>query len=237
VRLAGRLPWVAMCMIAGCLPRQGRNLEVSGAQGAALRYLALGDSYTIGEGVAPGERWPVQLAARLAREGLEVAAPEIVARTGWTAAELEAGVDARRPIGTFALVTLMVGVNDQYRGQDTTAYRRQLARLLARATDLAGGRADRVIVMSIPDWGVTPFASGRDRAEIAAEIDRFNDAARDEAARAGSRWIDITPVSRRAAREPGLIAGDGLHPSRAMYAEWADLVAPTAIAILRVPRR
>ena len=187
--------------------------------------------------MAPEERWPVQLAARLARDGVMVSAPEIVARTGWTAAELEAGLDAHRPIGTYALVTLMIGVNDQYRGQDTTEYRRQLARLLVRAIDLADGRADRVIVMSIPDWGVTPFASGRDRAAIAAEIDRFNGVARDEAARAGSRWIDVTPVSRRAAREPGLIAGDGLHPSRTMYAEWVDLVAPTAVAILRVPRR
>lgn len=182
------------------------------------RYLALGDSYTIGESVDPAERFPVQLARLL---GLRE--PQIVARTGWTTDELDAAIDAARPQGPFDLVTLLIGVNNQYRGRSVDEYRTQFAALLQRAIGFAGGNPANVVVVSIPDWGVTPFAQGRDRAQIAREIDQFNAVNREEAQRAGATWVDITPISRRA--DPALVAADGLHPSGRQYAEWARAIA------------
>jgi lysophospholipase L1-like esterase len=202
--------------------------------GPARRYLALGDSYTIGESVSAADRWPVRLAALLRERGVAVADPEIVARTGWTVRELSQGIDAAAPHGPYELVTLLIGVNDQYRGRDAEAYRADFVAMLRRAIGFAGGRAERVIVLSIPDWGVTPFAaeSGRDRGKIAAEIDRFNQINRQETERVGARHVDVTPFSRKAATERSLVAGDGLHPSGAMYAGWARLALPAAEAAL-----
>jgi lysophospholipase L1-like esterase len=200
----------------------------------AARYLALGDSYTIGEAVAAGGRWPVQLAALLRQGGAAVGEPEIVARTGWTTAELGAGIDAAAPHGPFALVSLLIGVNDQYRGGRPEEYRAGFAAMLRRAIAFAGGEPGRVVVLSIPDWSVTPFAvgGGHDLARIAREIRQFNAINREEAARAGARYVDVTPVSERALGDRSLLAGDGLHPSAAMYAEWARLALPAARAAL-----
>ena len=196
------------------------------------RYLALGDSYTIGEAVAEPERWPVQLVALLRDRGVTISDPEIIAVTGWTTAELSAGIDAGNPQGPFDLVSLLIGVNNQYRGLDLDEYRRELGALLVRARGLAGHRESRVLVLSIPDWSVTPFAEGRERATIAAAIDRFNAAKREQAVANGAAWVDITPVSRRAETDRSLLAEDGLHPSGRMYAEWARLAARPALAAL-----
>jgi lysophospholipase L1-like esterase len=199
----------------------------------SLRFLALGDSYTIGEAVDPAERWPAQLARRLRASGLDLADPVIIATPGWTTAELAAAFDAAPPDGPFELVTLLIGVNDQYRGLPCDrAYRARVDGLLGRAINAAAGDPSRVVVLSIPDWGVTPFAQGRDPARIAAEIEAFNEVNRAAAAAAGARWLDVTGVSREAARDPGLLAGDGLHPSAAMYARWVELLLPAARAIL-----
>lgn len=200
---------------------------------AEIRILALGDSYTIGEGVAIDDRWPMQLAAMLRSRGLNVAAPTIVARTGWTTDELSAGIDDARVKGTFDLVTLLIGVNNQYRGRSADEYRAQFRALLARAIESAGGRASHVIVVSIPDWGTTPFADGRDRAKIALDIDAFNAVNRDESAHAGAPYVDVTPISRRATSEHDLIGGDGLHPSSRMYAAWVRAMLPTVLAAIR----
>jgi lysophospholipase L1-like esterase len=203
-------------------------------RGRGTRFLALGDSYTIGESVAAGERWPVQLAAKLREARVAIDDPTIIARTGWTTDELSGAIDAARPVGPFDLVTLLVGVNDQYRGRPVTAFERPFGALLARAIAFAAGRADRVIAISIPDWGVTPFAAGRDRGAIAAEIDAYN-AVVQRAARIGrTHHIDVTAISRRAATEPGLLAGDGLHPSGRMYAEWVGVLLPVARTALGV---
>lgn len=183
------------------------------------RYLALGDSYTIGESVPASERFPVQLAQKLG-----IPEPQIIAKTGWTTDELDAAIDAANPQGPFDLVTLLIGVNNQYRGRSADEYRTQFVGLLNRAIGFAGGDAKKVIVVSIPDWGVTPFAEGRDRAKIAREIDQFNAINREEAARAGAKWVDITPISRGS--DPALVAGDGLHPSGKQYGEWAKAIAP-----------
>jgi lysophospholipase L1-like esterase len=193
---------------------------------APSRYLALGDSYTIGESVAESERWPNQLASALG-----IAPPRIIAKTGWTTDELNAAIEAADPQGPFDLVTLLIGVNNQYRGRDAEEYRREFAALLQRAIGFAGGEAKHVIVVSIPDWGVTPFAETRDRAKIAAEIDRYNAVNREEAARAGARYVDVTPVSRGG--DPALVAGDKLHPSAKQYRAWTELILPEARAVLR----
>ncbi|MBN1180490.1 MAG: SGNH/GDSL hydrolase family protein [Anaerolineae bacterium] len=197
-----------------------------------IRYLALGDSYTIGEGVRAEERWPAQLAAALSQRGIVVDELTIVAQTGWTTDELMAGIEQAAPQGPYDLVTLLIGVNNQYRGWDREVYREEFRALLAQAIDFAGGRRDRVVVLSIPDWSVKAFATGRDRQQIAWEIDQFNAINRVETGRAGARYVDVAPVSRGAQDDPGMTAEDGLHPSGAMYRLWADLALPVVGAAL-----
>lgn len=195
-----------------------------------LTFLALGDSYTIGEAVPQTESWPAQLARLLRTGGTPLAEPRIVARTGWTTDELEDAIAQESLTGRWSLVSLLIGVNNQYRGRTVAAYRPEYRRLLRRATRFAGGSASRVLALSIPDWGVMPFADGRDRVRIAREIDEFNGAARDEAALAGVHWVDVTAESR--AMRAGWAASDGLHPSGAQYAAWAALVAgPARLAL------
>ena len=196
-----------------------------------LTYLALGDSYTIGESVPMEGRWPVQLAAALRDEGVPLADPVILATTGWTTDELSAAMDDAAFAPPYDLVSLLIGVNNQYRGRGTDDYRAEFHRLLQRAIALAGGRADRVLVLSIPDWGVTPFArdSGRDTARIAAELDAYNAAAREEVLRLDAHWVDITVISRQ---HPALLAGDGLHPSAAQYALWSEAALPAVRQML-----
>jgi undecaprenyl-diphosphatase len=183
------------------------------------RYLALGDSYTIGESVDASQRFPVQLAKQL-----KLGEPQIIAKTGWTTDELDAAITAANPQGPYERVTLLIGVNNQYRGRSAEEYRTQFVALLKRAIGFAGGNAKHVVVVSIPDWGVTPFAEGRDRTKISREIDHFNAIAREEAARAKAKWVNITEISRRS--DPSLVAGDGLHPSGKQYAEWVKVIAP-----------
>lgn len=196
-----------------------------------LPYLALGDSYTIAEGLRPRDSWACRLARLLAREGVPLAPPLIIARTGWTADELLAAVEAARPRGPFALVSLLAGVNDQYRGLPLAGYRRDVRALLGRAAALARAPG-RVLVLSIPDWSVTPFAEGRERAALAREIDAFNAVKREESLAAGAGWVDITPLSRALARSPGGLARDGLHYSGAAHLAFAEAALPAARAAL-----
>ncbi len=200
-----------------------------------LHYLALGDSYTIGEAVSAHDRWPLELVRRLRRRGVVIDDPRIVAVTGWTTDELAAGMDAAALSPPFDLVTLQIGVNNQYRGRPPGEYRSQFAALLARAITLAGGHSGHVVVLSIPDWGVTRFAreQARDPAQIARELDGFNAIARDETARAGAHFVDITGISRQ---HPQLVADDGLHPSAAQYALWVTAMLPVVRTAIRPPR-
>jgi lysophospholipase L1-like esterase len=199
------------------------------------RFIALGDSYTIGEGVAPAERWPAQLVERLRSEGAEVEDPEIIATTGWTTDELWAGLDRASPSGDCAMVSLLIGVNNQYRGRSADDYRAEFRGLLDRAITLARKDPSRVMVLAIPDWGVTSFATGRDRAAIAREIDAFNAVNREETLGRGARYVDTTEVSRSARGDATLTAADGLHPSGRLYGRWTDVALPVARAILEQP--
>lgn len=196
---------------------------------SSLRYLALGDSYTIGESVAENERWSNQLATLLGAD-IEV---QIIARTGWTTSELWEGIQAQGVNPPYDMVSLLIGVNNQYRGYDIEEYRTEFIFLLNKAIEYAGGDNQKVFVLSIPDWGVTPFANGRDAEKIASEIDAFNKVNKDESEKAGVAYVDITPVSREAVNDATLIAGDGLHPSGKMYSQWAKLALPIALEILK----
>lgn len=199
-----------------------------------MKYLALGDSYTIGEEVPEEGRWPVVLARALRAEGVGLGEPRIIATTGWTTDELSAAIDAAEPLGEWDFVSLLIGVNNQYRGRSLENYRAEFEALLLRAIGFAGGRANRVLVLAIPDWGVTPFAaaSGRDLAQIARELDAFNADAADICAAHGVAFVDIAPVARGRGAEAAMLAGDGLHPSAAMYALWAEQALPVARRML-----
>ena len=199
-----------------------------------MKYLALGDSYTIGEGIAEDGRWPAVLARALRVEGVALDDPRIIATTGWTTDELAAAIDAAEPLGEWDFVSLLVGVNNQYRGRSLENYREEFTTLLQRAIGFARGRAERVLVLAIPDWGVTPFgtASGRDVAQIARELDAFNAAAAAICAEHGVAFVDIAPVARVRGAEAAMLAEDGLHPSAAMYALWAAQALPVARRLL-----
>ncbi|MGH8091656.1 MAG: SGNH/GDSL hydrolase family protein [Rudaea sp.] len=207
----------------------------TGSANPAPRFLALGDSYTIGEGVAANEDWPHQLAAALRAQGVAIAEPEIVARTGWTTDELSAAMDTHAFHRPYALVTLLIGVNNQYRGRDLQNYRAEFRALLERAIVLAGCDAQRVLVVSIPDWGVTRFGteSGRDLAKVAREIDAFNASAAAISTTLHAHYVDVTAISRDRGGDTDMLAADGLHPSAAMYTRWTTAIAPMARSALQ----
>jgi len=200
----------------------------------SIRYLALGDSYTIGESVDEAERWPNQLAAQLDGQGYPIDVT-IIARTGWTTDELWQGIQARELNPPYDLVSLLIGVNNQYRGRDIKEYREQFIFLLNKSIEYAGGNPKRVFVLSIPDWGVTPY--GRDKGSqaehVAREIDAFNAVNREETEKAGAFYMDITPISREAVNDPLLIANDGLHPSGKMYTQWVEEALPVVLSMLK----
>lgn len=198
-----------------------------------LRYLALGDSYSIGEAVDAADRWPLQLARRLRAEGFPLNDPRIIAATGWTTDELAAAMDAQEPLGRWDLVSLLIGVNNQYRGRPVDDFRAEFERLLRRAIALADGHAGRVLVLAIPDWGVTPFAAGRDRARIAAELDGYNAAIADICRQQRVAFVDTAAISRLRGSEAAMLAADGLHPSAALYTLWAEQALPVARRLLQ----
>lgn len=200
-----------------------------------LTYLALGDSYTIGEAVPTEGNFPSQLTKILNDKGLAVAAPKIIATTGWTTSELQAAIKTAQLSQKFDFVTLLIGVNNQYRGQSVEVYKKEFAELLQTAIDFAKGDVSKVFVVSIPDWGVTPFGknSGREVQQISKEIDEFNAAAKVITENRNVSFTDITPASRLAATDDNLVAGDGLHPSAKMYLDWAVHLAPKVEGIFK----
>ncbi len=199
-----------------------QTAETDNPSGMDYSYLALGDSYTIGESVAESERWPVQLVARLNEDGYKVAPPKIIAKTGWTTGNL---LNAMRSelnyTRKFDLVSILIGVNNQYQGKSIEDYEEELREIFKLALNHSKLREKGVFALSIPDYGVTPF--GEANAEtIGEEIDEFNAVFRQVATEFEVDFYNITPISREAARDEALIAEDGLHPSALMYRYWVD---------------
>ncbi|MFZ6019451.1 MAG: SGNH/GDSL hydrolase family protein [Chloroflexota bacterium] len=222
-------------LIAACAPKLDVSMQAPGStEQSALRYLALGDSYTIGEGVKNEDSFPYQLIKALEEDGFSFNQPQVIARTGWTTDELIRAIEKDQPQGTYDLVTLLIGVNNQFRGYSMEIYRSEFRELLNRSIQYADNQAGCVVVLSIPDWGVTPIARtmGVERGQVSSQIDRFNDINREEAELAGVRYVDVTGISRTAADDSSLIAEDGLHPSSIMYQAWVESVLPEAKACL-----
>lgn len=193
-------------------------------QTKSFRYLALGDSYTIGESVVLNKNFPNQTVALLRKEKISIDDPAIIAKTGWTTDELQEMLNRTRLQVPFDIVTLLIGVNNQYRGRSTDEYAEQFTQLLQQAIGYAGEKPNHVIVLSIPDWGVTPFAEGRDRAKIAKEIDAFNAVNEKISKQYKVHYINITAFTREAATDRTLVTKDGLHPSAKDYGRWAEKV-------------
>ena len=187
-------------------------------------FLALGDSYTIGESVADSLRWPNQLVKRLNQNKKIFTEATIIAKTGWTTDELMQGINTAALKDKYDYVSLLIGVNNQYRGRDIENFKVEFIELLEKSIALAGNDKEKVFVLSIPDWGVMPFARERDQEKIKRQIDAFNQVVKNSCAQYKVAFFDITPISRAAAVEPVLIASDGLHPSGEMYARWVEYI-------------
>jgi lysophospholipase L1-like esterase len=198
----------------------------------APRFLALGDSYVIGQSVAEEERWPAQLARRLRGEGVSLASPEFIARTGWTTGALAQAIDREAPEGPYGLVGLQIGVNNQFNGGDLDVFRTEFAALLERCIALADGDPGRVLVLSIPNWGVTPFAPDGLLGRISYEVALFNEVVAEETAARGALFVDVTENSKKAGDDPAYLSFDELHPSGLMYAEWAELALTAVVESL-----
>jgi lysophospholipase L1-like esterase len=200
-----------------------------------ISYLAIGDSYTIGEAVPLQGGFPYQLTAILKDNGLDVGTPHIIAKTGWTTSELQEAIKKANLNEKFTVVTLLIGVNNQYRGESKEKYRKEFKELLQTALGFANGNKAGVFVVSIPDWGLTPYGleSGRDIPAVSSDIDAFNAINKEETLLQGISYTDITPGSRLVVSDKELVASDGLHPSAKMYQEWAGQLAPALIKVLK----
>lgn len=195
-------------------------------------YLALGDSYTIGQSVDVNQRFPAQTAALLQNDNIIIKQPEYIAVTGWTTANLQTAIQNTNPKGPYDIVSLLIGVNDQFQHLDTGGYRFRFTQLLQKSIQLAGNKPAHVFVLSIPDYSVTPFGQTYNPAQTSKEIDGFNAINRQVTAQYNCQYIDITPSSREAANNTGLVANDGLHPSGAEYKKWAMLLSQAIKATL-----
>jgi lysophospholipase L1-like esterase len=198
-----------------------------------MSYLALGDSYTIGESVTEDQRWPVQLAKSLTVNGIAVSPPQIIAKTGWTTDELKANIVSENITKKYDLVSLLIGVNNQYRGRSVEEFRKEYVDLLETAIQFSANQPQHVFVVSIPDWGITPFGRNSPKKSISEQIDLFNAVKKEETEKRGILFLDITPISRQAINDPSLIAEDGLHPSGKMYQLWTEKITPELMKKLK----
>lgn len=193
-------------------------------QTITTNFLALGDSYTIGESVEDAERWPMQLKDSLLKYDFRIDSVKIIARTGWRTDQLIEAIAADDNLApSYGLVSLLIGVNNQYQSRDFSQFEQEFSELLTIATSYAGTK-DRVIVLSIPDYSVTPFVSDFDKERVATELERYNQRKKEICDSLGYAFFDITPISRKGAEDPTYIADDRLHPSGKMYAEWVNLM-------------
>ena len=192
------------------------------------KFLALGDSYTIGESVSEKERWPVQLAKKLREKGQSIGEPLIIATTGWRTDDLMNAVNKAHLKNEYDLVSLLIGVNNQYQGKSSEEYVIEFEDLLKTAIQLAKGKKENVFVVSIPDYGYTPFGKPK-QAEISKALDRFNEINKRITEKAGIKYINITDISRQGIQQPELVADDGLHPSGKMYSLWVDRIVESLV--------
>jgi lysophospholipase L1-like esterase len=197
-----------------------------------IKFLALGDSYTVGESVLESERWPVQLVEKLKDKNID-SEVTIIAKTGWTTDELLKAIKDSSLSENYNLVSLLIGVNNQYRGRSTENFKEEFRVLLNTALAFAGNNQGKVFVVSIPDWGVTPFAQDRNRDQIASEIDLFNQICKEVCLISNVLFIDITDISRKVYADEMLVAMDGLHPSGKMYGQWVNRIFPHVIEIIK----
>ncbi len=198
-----------------------------------ITYLAHGDSYTIGESVTPAQRWPVQLVKALRDSGIAIADPQIIAETGWTTTDLKNAIKESDLNPPYDLVSLLIGVNDQYQNRNIEKYPERFRSLLGKAIRLAGNRPQHVFVVSIPDYSVTPFGQKRNPEKISSELNRYNSINRKIADSLGVTYVNITPISQRAASNPKLIAQDGLHPSGKMYELWVEKILEKLLPVIK----
>jgi lysophospholipase L1-like esterase len=203
-----------------------------GNTGPLKTWLALGDSYTIGQSVASADRFATQTANLLKLAGVNIGEPDYIATTGFTTTNLANAIAAQNP-AKHDVVSLLIGVNDQYQTHDTSGYRQRFTSLLAKAIQLANGKTSNVFVLSIPDYSVTPFAAGTDTAQIRKELDWFNAINQQVTQSYGIAWLDITPGTRLAKTNTALLVYDGLHPSKIEYKNWADRLAPMMLPVLK----
>ncbi len=190
-------------------------------------YLALGDSYTIGQSVEESERWPVQLLSDLKKTNTSLETVKIIAQTGWRTDQLQRAINESDLLAPYGLVSLLIGVNNQYQGSSAENFRPEFVELLERAISLSGNDKNRVFVVSIPDWGYTPFGSNFDREKVSSEIDQFNQVIKEEADLRQVRYFDVTTISRLALNDNSLTAADNLHPSGKMYTLWVEEIMKT----------
>ena len=218
--------FLIVLMFIACSKAGDHNMQSANhpLQDTGKAYLALGDSYTIGESVSVDDRYPVQLVKLLQEDNIQVNTPEIIATTGWTTADLLSAINNYHFTREYHIVTLLIGVNNQYQGRSQEEYKDQFTTLLQKSIQLAGGRASHVIVLSIPDYSMTPFAHDRDTAFIAKQIDSFNVINKTIASAYKVQYINVTNESRKAAYDPSLIASDGLHFSGKEYSVWASML-------------
>lgn len=220
-----------ICLL-GCTTKGSKIKAQLKDDPTSLSYLALGDSYTIGESVAEELRWPVQLAKKLSDSGTPVDPPRIIATTGWTTDELQSAIAQAGVESTYDLVSLLIGVNNQYREYPFEQYEKEFSELLETAIEISGNRQNRVFVVSIPDYGVTPFGQKKEPAKIAVELDRYNAKAKEISEDRGVIFINITDISKNALNDSSLVADDQLHPSGKMYTQWVERIFPALRALL-----
>jgi lysophospholipase L1-like esterase len=213
----------------------GSNMkaQTNSSNQKSLRYLALGDSYTIGESVSESERWPLYLAARLTAAGIYMESPKIIAKTGWRTDELAAAIQGDNDLSApYDLVSLLIGVNNQYQGKSVESYTPEFEELLKKAIELAGGKTENVFVVSIPDYGKTPLGAEKEK-QIAKDLGAYNKVNRTISKKYKIRYFNITPISRKAKRDLELVAEDELHPSGKMYKAWVDLMFNKVLKIVK----
>ncbi|HYJ64452.1 MAG TPA: SGNH/GDSL hydrolase family protein [Parafilimonas sp.] len=233
---------ILFCMLIGCTKQPSHhninNIDSvmnnnDSTNTAAHTWLALGDSYTIGESVKEEERFPAQTISILKSKNISFKTPEYIATTGWTTLNLLNAIAQQNPRGTYDVVSLLIGVNDQYQHFDTDSYRIHFRQCLQKAILLAGNKTDHVFVVSIPDYSVTPFAQNGDTAQIRKELEEFNAINKEITLSYNISYTDITPLTREAKADSSLIAGDGLHPSGKEYEKWAKMFAPEIEKVLK----